>query len=60
MQRRQGRPRHRRIHRLSDVIVVAILGLLSLWVTYAVVRRGPAMAESRRARRELHLIEPAA
>jgi len=51
---------YRGMHHLSDVVAGGILGLLSLLVTYAVVRRGPAMEATRRGRRELYLVDSTA
>ena len=36
---------YRGMHHLSDVVVGLVFGLLSLWVTYSVVKRGPAIQE---------------
>ena len=33
---------YRGMHRLSDVVVGLVVGLVSLWVTWLVVRNGPA------------------
>jgi undecaprenyl-diphosphatase len=35
---------YRGMHSLSDVVVGLVIGLVSLWVTWLVVRRGPAAA----------------
>jgi undecaprenyl-diphosphatase len=36
---------YRGMHNLSDVVVGLVIGVVSLWLTWLVVRRGPAMRE---------------
>ncbi len=36
---------YRGMHNLSDVVVGLLVGIVSLWLTWMVVRRGPAMRE---------------
>jgi membrane-associated phospholipid phosphatase len=40
------------MHHVSDVVVGAVIGLVSLWITWLVVRNGPASRLEPRRHRE--------
>jgi undecaprenyl-diphosphatase len=41
-----GSRMYRGMHSLSDVVVGLVIGIVSLWVTWLVVRDGPAAREA--------------